>query len=87
MAGVSTGADFVFIPEKPPGNDWQDRMLSIIKKVRIGIRGSETFHFTGVPTMSWQLCVINSDFLLASESREAKNHSDRRGRRTRHGFE
>ena len=37
MAGVSTGADFVFIPEKPPGDDWQERMLSIIKKVRMGV--------------------------------------------------
>ena len=34
MAGLSTGADFVFIPEKPPGEDWQERMLKIIKKVR-----------------------------------------------------
>ena len=34
MAGVSTGADFVFIPEKPPGQDWQERMLKIIKKHR-----------------------------------------------------
>ncbi|KAI4148919.1 MAG: hypothetical protein LQ340_004872 [Diploschistes diacapsis] len=34
MAGVSTGADFVFIPEKPPGEDWQERMLTIIKKHR-----------------------------------------------------
>ena len=33
MSAVSTGADFVFIPEKPPGEDWQERMLKIIKKV------------------------------------------------------
>ena len=33
MAGVSTGADFVFIPENPPEADWQKKMGSIIKKV------------------------------------------------------
>ena len=35
MAGVSTGADFIFIPEKPPGEDWEDQMCSIISKVRL----------------------------------------------------
>ena len=35
MAGVSTGADFIFIPEKPPAEDWEDQMCSIISKVRL----------------------------------------------------
>ncbi len=34
MAGVSTGADFVFIPEKPPSENWEVEMCSIIAKVR-----------------------------------------------------
>ena len=34
MAGVSTGADFVFIPENPPEQDWQDKMCKIIHKHR-----------------------------------------------------
>ncbi|KAF2738095.1 6-phosphofructokinase [Polyplosphaeria fusca] len=34
MAGVSTGADFIFIPESPPGADWQDEMCKIVKKHR-----------------------------------------------------
>ena len=33
MAGVSTGADFVFIPEKPPAETWESDMCSIISKV------------------------------------------------------
>lgn len=33
MAGVSTGADFVFLPEKPPANGWEDEMCDIIRKV------------------------------------------------------
>lgn len=33
MAGVSTGADFVFLPEHPPTEDWEDDMCAIIKKV------------------------------------------------------
>ena len=48
MAGVSTGADFVFIPEKPPGNDWKDRMFSIIKKVRIGIWSHDSLYAAGL---------------------------------------
>ncbi|KAF9585607.1 6-phosphofructokinase, alpha subunit [Lunasporangiospora selenospora] len=35
MAGIATGADFIFIPERPPwGEDWQDRMCAEIKKHR-----------------------------------------------------
>ena len=33
MAAVSTGADFVFIPEQPPGSKWKQQMSSIIAKV------------------------------------------------------
>lgn len=34
MSGVSTGADYIFIPEKPPTEDWQSEMCGIIKKHR-----------------------------------------------------
>ena len=34
MAGVSCGADFVFIPEDPPTENWEDEMCSIIKTHR-----------------------------------------------------
>ncbi|KAI9709391.1 MAG: 6-phosphofructokinase, alpha subunit [Chrysothrix sp. TS-e1954] len=34
MAGVSTGADNIFIPEHPPDDDWEDKMCTIIKKHR-----------------------------------------------------
>ena len=34
MAGVSTGADFVFLPEKPPAQGWENEMCAIISKVR-----------------------------------------------------
>ncbi|BFZ53938.1 6-phosphofructokinase, alpha subunit [Savitreella phatthalungensis] len=35
MAAVSTGADFVFIPERPPFEaDWQDKMCASIKRHR-----------------------------------------------------
>lgn len=33
MAGVSTGADFIFIPEKPPSRNWEEQMCGIIAKV------------------------------------------------------
>jgi len=34
MAGVATGSDFIFIPEKPAEEGWQEDMLGIIKKHR-----------------------------------------------------
>lgn len=34
MAGVATGADFVFIPEKPREDNWKEEMCSIVKKHR-----------------------------------------------------
>ncbi|ORZ27134.1 6-phosphofructokinase [Lobosporangium transversale] len=35
MAGIATGADFIFIPERPPsGDNWQDEMCADIKKHR-----------------------------------------------------
>jgi 6-phosphofructokinase 1 len=43
MAGISTGADFIFIPECPPKEDWKDEMCAAIKKVcsRIGFTECE----------------------------------------------
>ena len=35
MAAVSTGADFVLIPEKPPGENWESQMLGIFNKVLV----------------------------------------------------
>ncbi|KAH9845322.1 ATP-dependent 6-phosphofructokinase [Teratosphaeria destructans] len=34
MAGVSCGADFIFIPENPPSVNWETEMCSIVKKHR-----------------------------------------------------
>ncbi|KAJ2894398.1 putative 6-phosphofructokinase protein [Zalerion maritima] len=34
MAGVATGADFVFIPEKPWGDNWQQEMCDLVEKHR-----------------------------------------------------
>ncbi|KAI8361287.1 phosphofructokinase-domain-containing protein [Mortierella sp. GBAus27b] len=35
MAGIATGADFIFIPERPPsGENWQDNMCVEIKRHR-----------------------------------------------------
>ena len=34
LAGVSTGADFVFLPEQPPKvDDWEDKMCRTLKNV------------------------------------------------------
>ncbi|KAF3934398.1 6-phosphofructokinase [Dactylellina cionopaga] len=33
MSGVSTGADYIFIPEKPPGEGWEKQMCDIIARV------------------------------------------------------
>ncbi|KAL0937744.1 6-phosphofructokinase alpha subunit [Colletotrichum truncatum] len=34
MAGVATGADFIFIPEKPREENWEDEMCEIVKRHR-----------------------------------------------------
>lgn len=35
MAGIATGADFIFIPERPPaGENWEDNMCAEIKRHR-----------------------------------------------------
>jgi 6-phosphofructokinase 1 len=34
MAGVSCGADFIFIPENPPSENWEEEMCSIVRKHR-----------------------------------------------------
>ncbi|EJT70421.1 6-phosphofructokinase [Gaeumannomyces tritici R3-111a-1] len=34
MAAIATGADFVFIPEKPRDNNWKEEMCAIIQKNR-----------------------------------------------------
>lgn len=34
MASIATGADFVFIPEKPPRVGWEDLLCSIVKRHR-----------------------------------------------------
>lgn len=33
MAGVATGADFVFIPERPGEHDWRDEMSVVVRRV------------------------------------------------------
>lgn len=34
MSGVSTGADFVFLPESPPSDNWESEMCSVVRKHR-----------------------------------------------------
>ncbi|KAF2205988.1 6-phosphofructokinase [Delitschia confertaspora ATCC 74209] len=34
MAGVSTGADFVFLPESPPSENWEAEMCALVKEHR-----------------------------------------------------
>ncbi|OQV04050.1 hypothetical protein CLAIMM_08999 [Cladophialophora immunda] len=34
MAAIATGADYVFIPEKPPGSDWEEEMCEIVTSHR-----------------------------------------------------
>lgn len=34
MAAISTGADWLFIPESPPRDNWEDNMCEIITQVR-----------------------------------------------------
>lgn len=67
MAGVSTGADFIFIPESPPDRNWEDDMCDIISKVRCG----------SLPD------IVFTDRVAASQAWKAENHSYSCRRRTR----
>ena len=41
MAGLAAGANFVFIPESPPGDDWEEAMCSVLRAGRqIGRRAN-----------------------------------------------
>lgn len=42
MAGVATGADFVFIPEKPRSENWKEEMCKVVAKVWPCPSGAET---------------------------------------------
>lgn len=34
LAGIATGADFIFIPENPPASDdWESEMCNLLKSV------------------------------------------------------
>lgn len=33
MAGISTGADYIFIPEQPPAKNWEEEMCGVIGRV------------------------------------------------------
>ena len=52
MAAISTGADFLFIPEAPPSKTWKDEMCAIIKKVIQLVTGLEQ-HLTIYSIVSW----------------------------------
>ncbi|ORY07484.1 6-phosphofructokinase [Basidiobolus meristosporus CBS 931.73] len=34
MAGICTGADWLFLPEKPPSGNWEEEMCSVLQKHR-----------------------------------------------------
>ena len=53
MAGVSTGADFVFIPEHPPGEDWENQMCGIISRVSSYIYAVSMASLFLHSTVSW----------------------------------
>ena len=41
MAGVATGADFIFIPEKPRADNWREEMCTIVARVSTLVFGRE----------------------------------------------
>ena len=53
MAGVSTGADFVFMPEKPPPENWEAQMCGIVSKVRQNLHVTTSVNAAPAPK-TWQ---------------------------------
>lgn len=68
MAGVATGADFIMIPENPPGENWREEMCQIIGKVRSNV----------VPSI---VVLLTPD--EAQKVGQEKDHRHRRRRRSR----
>ena len=54
MAALSTGADFVFIPEKPPSGDWEKKMCTIIKEVSRSPQSFSPSLLTSLASSTWQ---------------------------------
>lgn len=54
MAGVATGADFVFVPERPQGNDWREEMSIVVTRVRV-IQHSSAHFFSFASPSSFPL--------------------------------
>jgi 6-phosphofructokinase 1 len=50
MAGVATGADFVFIPERPREHDWQEDMKVVVR--RVGLSADNSFQSQALTTYS-----------------------------------
>lgn len=65
LAGVSTGADYILIPEKPPASDdWETEMCNVLQGV------SWLFHSDSLylPNIDWTWYIL----LTASSSWQAK---------------
>jgi 6-phosphofructokinase 1 len=59
LAGVATGADFVFIPERPIDKDWKEGMCAVVKRVWIS-------HVN--PTLIWDFRTNTYHSTATSES-------------------
>lgn len=53
LAGVATGADFVFIPERPRDQDWREDMKLVVQRVSLDIASS--IHYLCVHTQRCEL--------------------------------
>ena len=43
VAGLASAADWVFLPEMPPEDDWQDRLCNKLSKVSLKLLPFELF--------------------------------------------
>jgi len=67
MAGLSTGADYIFIPENPPPENWEDEMCQVISRVSEECRGMRP----------------RADTMTAPQARKTQDNRDCRRRSTR----
>lgn len=56
----SSGADFIFIPERPPQTEsWQDEMCTMVQRVRVSSYFTSTLQYDVLPSLSFSASHIS----------------------------
>ena len=77
MAGVATGADFIFIPEKPREDNWRDEMCDVVQRVSLFFLSFLFLFVIAFPFLSPETNNIAPFLFPAPQTWQAQDHCDR----------